>query len=135
MPGCTYVLKTRTEIGKDKKVKVTEVHCGLVPGQGSHHCPRHKALAAHEAEQKLAKEMADREKRGVGGLPKTRLEMLQRGYEFRGSTSCRSCNVHIEMWLTPNAKLAPYNPMPEATSHSLSHFATCTRAAAYRKAG
>ena len=135
MAGCSYVVNTRTEIGKDKKVKVTEIHCGLVPETGSEHCPRHKFLVAIEAEERRDKELAKREKNGGLGLPKTRQEMLRRGYEFRGSRSCSGCSKHIEMWLTPNAKLAPYDPMPEATSHSTSHFATCVRKVAFRRAG
>jgi hypothetical protein len=109
--------------------------CGLLAAENSEYCPRHRFLHAIAAEKRRDKEIAQREKKGYSGLPKTREEMLRRGYEYRGTEKCRGCSRVIEMWLTPNARIAPYDPMPELQSHSVSHFATCSRAASFRRAG
>jgi hypothetical protein len=99
-------------------------------------CPRHTFLANIK---KLEEDTKDREKHAqriaaTGGAPQTRAELLERGYQFTGSSDCYSCHVHIEWWRTPMGRSAPYNPMPELNSHAKSHFATCTHAAQHRKA-
>ena len=114
--------------------------CGLMAVEGSDYCPRHKAI--HDAKEQAAsdKVMKDHLNRNVSfkgqGLPKTRAEMITRGYQYMGNKLCDSpaCRKPIELWRTPNMKVAPFNPMPDVDSHAQSHYATCNRASDFRRA-
>lgn len=139
-----------SECQETKKVKTTEKGsgrtitkyvriCGLAAVEGSDRCPRHKAIRDAKAQSESDKVLSDHLKRNVSfkgqGLPKTRAELLQRGYLYVGNKLCDSpgCRAPIEMWRTPNQKIAPFNPMPEMESHAQSHYATCNRAADFRR--
>ena len=137
MAGCSYVVSTRTEMSKDNKVKVTENYCGLVPAEGSDFCPRHGFLREVAAEAKRDKELQKQQKQrdGSAGMPQTREQLLRRGYEYHGCRNCVGCDKLIEWWKTPKGNMAPFDPMPELSSHCTSHFATCVRRDAFRRAG
>ena len=107
--------------------------CQLLTQDGSKYCPRHTFLHNVAAEKKRDKELAMRD--GKRGLPADRAEMLRRGYVYTGNRACTesTCKKPIEWWRTPNGKMAPYDPMPDEASHSRSHYASCTRAASFRR--
>lgn len=127
MTSCNFVTGKARD-GKD-------VLCGRVAQEASAFCPRHTFL--HNV--KLQEQNEKDQKRAVtkraahAGPASTREEMLRRGYQFRGTRECSGCKEHIEWWMTPNGRMAPYNPMPELTSHATSHFATCNRAVSFRR--
>lgn len=112
--------------------------CGLMTQEDSIYCPRHTFL--HNIAQKEAadKEIAKAEeaklKRPETG-PKTQRDLEAQGYRFAGSSACDGCKQHIQWWLTPNGKRAPYNSMTEPDSPAVSHFATCVKARDFRRAG
>lgn len=110
-------------------------NCGLAAESGSDFCPRHKFLNEIAAEQRRDKELEKQRKlrEGTGGFPQTREQLLRRGYAYHGCRDCKDCAKPIEWWKTPVGKMAPFDPMPDLSSHCTSHFATCTRA--FRRAG
>lgn len=132
----TKKVKTRDRYGSaiTKYVRI----CGLEAEGGSDLCPRHKYLRELELERTTEKERQahlDRNVKHAGqGLPKTRHELLARGYQFLGNRDCTGCGRPIELWRTPNQHTAPYDPMPQIDSHATSHFATCSRASQFRRA-
>ena len=106
--------------------------CALLPEVGRDMCPRHAMMAAFKQQKK---DQEDAAKAGFGRVPKSRSEMAPLDYRFAGSGQCKHCAAHIEWWKTPAGKNAPYNPMPELNSAAVSHFATCPRAAEFRRTG
>lgn len=126
MPACPWA-------PKNKPLQV----CGLLTQEGSIYCPRHTFLhniAQQEAANKEAAK-ADEKRSRVTAMPKTRNELLQQGYVHVNNATCSGCHKAIEWWSTPNAKRAPYDPMPELDSPAVSHFATCVRRSDFRRAG
>lgn len=112
--------------------------CGLAAEEGSDLCPRHKFMRDQKAQADTEKERQAHLNRNVHhtgqGLPRTRHELLARGYQYIGNKECGGCGKPIELWRTPNQKTSPYDPMPQIDSHATSHFATCTRASSFRRA-
>lgn len=107
--------------------------CNTLPSSGKLLCPRHEFLAEIKNQQHIAKETG---KATPGSrVPRNRAELLARGYHFKAKGNCRGCNQQIEFYATPTGKTAPYNQMPLDTSPAVSHFATCSRANQFRKAG
>ena len=111
--------------------------CAVLPDAGAEMCPRHAFLDAQRKQGAANKEAA---KQAVAGLglkgpgPRTRAELLQRGYVFTGSGACRGCGAAIEWYRTPNLRTAPYNQMPHDASFAVSHYATCKQAQHFRRA-
>jgi len=66
-------------------------------------------------------------------FPKNRLAMANAGYKPLPSGNCRGCNQAIEFWQTPAGKQIPMNPMETEDSPAITHFATCSKAAEFRK--
>lgn len=124
MSKCTW----RDKPGPDES-------CGLLAVVNGTMCPRHEFLAKLKLEADLEKERLALVKRKLhqSGWPKSRQELIERGYQFTGNNTCRECGKPMEWWRTPNGRSAPYDPMPEICSAANSHFATCTRAAAFRR--
>lgn len=125
MPKCTW----RDKPGADES-------CGLLADAAGKLCPRHAFLDKLRQDAALEKERAALVKRNLHqtGWPKSKQELIERGYQLTGSGECSGCGKHIEWWRTPNGRPAPYDPMPQLTSAANSHFATCTRANTFRKA-
>ena len=130
MAGCSFVT------GKDRHDKSKDVLCGLVPQQGSVYCPRHTFLHNISAAAARDKEYARQEERRstTSGLPRTRAQLIERGYQFTGNKECYACGKPIEWWKTPASRPSPWDPMPEIDSHAVSHFATCERTERFRRA-
>ena len=130
MAGCGYVVK------KNHADRTKDKLCGLVEQAGSTYCPRHTFLHNIQAAAERDKEYGRREKKrseGIGGgMPKTRAELIARGYQYTGNKQC-PCGAMVEWWRTPAQRMAPFNPMEIADSHATSHFATCPNAARFRK--
>ena len=109
--------------------------CGLLASVGRTLCPRHEYLTRlrdEAAEEKYRKAIL--QKKVVTRMPTTRRELITYGYQFKGSGPCRDCEAHIEWWKTPNGNNAPYNRMDgDVEAAAVSHFATCPRAAAFRR--
>lgn len=108
--------------------------CGLLTQEDSIYCPRHTFLHNIAAQQEVEKAHAKRQQTVTTG-PKTQRDLEAQGYRFVGSSACDGCKQHIQWWLTPNGKRAPYNAMTEPDSPAVSHFATCVKARDYRRAG
>jgi hypothetical protein len=138
---CQETKKVRSiEKGSGRIMKKVVRICGLEAEAGSDRCPRHKALAEAKLEKDTAKDREAHLNRNVvhkgQGLPQTRAELIRRGYQYVGNKTCSApeCGKPIELWRTPNQVKAPYNPMPDETSHAQSHYATCPRAQQFRRA-
>jgi hypothetical protein len=58
--------------------------------------------------------------------------MIEAGYKYLTNKTC-PCGAPMELWLTPKDATMPMNPMPEADSKAESHFATCVKAAQFRR--
>jgi hypothetical protein len=141
MAQCQETKKQRSiEKGSGRTITKHVKICGLEAAPGSDFCPRHKFMHDLKDQEGRAKDLAAHLNRNVShkgeGLPQTRAELIRRGYQFVGNKTCASieCKRPIELWRTPNNRLAPFNPMPEADSHAQSHYATCVRADAFRRA-
>jgi hypothetical protein len=139
MAQCEETKKVRSiEKGSGRIVSKYVPICALEAETGGKYCPRHAFLNGVKAEADRAKDVQAHINHNVSqrgqGMPKTRAELIERGYQFTGTKECYSCGAPIEWWRTPNERSAPYNPMPELTSHATSHFATCKHAAQHRKA-
>lgn len=63
----------------------------------------------------------------------TGLDMMAKGYAKRQDELCRSCKAAITWWVTPLARIAPYNRVEAMTDEVVSHFATCAQAKEWRK--
>jgi len=59
---------------------------------------------------------------------KTREDLIAAGYKHEGSSRCNGCGAEMEWWLTPKGKRMPVDP---GTGES--HFATCPKAAQFRR--
>lgn len=68
-------------------------------------------------------------------FPKNRVFMVAAGYKPLPSGNCRGCNHVIEFWQTPAGKQIPMNPMENDDTPAITHFATCSKAAEFRKTG
>jgi|GEM_PF-2902171 len=69
-------------------------------------------------------------------FPKTKFELQTRGYVYGNDGRCRECQAHIEWWTTPTGKRIPIDRMDAALeSPAVAHWATCTNASRFRKAG
>ena len=66
-------------------------------------------------------------------FPATKAAMLEAGYKYLVNKTC-PCGDSMELWLTPNGATMPMNPMREADAKAESHFATCPKAAQFRRA-
>jgi uncharacterized Zn finger protein (UPF0148 family) len=117
--------------------RCTSLKCQLLTQENSIYCPRHTFLHNIVAQEERDKETAkaDAKKQRQDSAPKTRGELLKQGYEHIDNAACHGCHKAIEWWKTPNAKRAPYDPMPEFESPAVSHFATCKHAVDFRRAG
>ena len=142
MQECQKTKKVRTaEKGSGRTITKYVRICGLAAAEGSDLCPRHKAMKEAEEQAAGAKELQayiDRNVSAKGqGMPQTRAELIKRGYQFVGNKTCSAieCKKPIELWRTPNQRLAPFNPMPDIDSHAQSHYATCAKAQDFRRAG
>lgn len=65
-------------------------------------------------------------------FPETRRLMQDAGYSFVAAKRC-PCGAEMELWLTPKNAMLPMNPMTDDDAKAESHFATCPRAAQFRK--
>ncbi len=125
MPKCTH---------RDRPSD--EALCTVMADPGKSLCPRHQFMAELKDQQRNAKEAGKHEALAAGlgaKLPQTRGLLLQRGYHFTGTNSCRGCGQMVEWYHTPSGKNAPFDRMPHDDSPAVSHFATCTRANYFRR--
>jgi hypothetical protein len=66
--------------------------------------------------------------------PATVKELQTAGYNYQYSRPCKLCTARIEFWETPGTrKLMPMDIL--AGGKRASHFATCPKAAAFRRKG
>ena len=65
-------------------------------------------------------------------FPANRDEMIEQGYTYATMKLC-PCGASMELWNIPNGGLMPMNPMPDADSPAISHFATCEKATQFRR--
>jgi hypothetical protein len=65
-------------------------------------------------------------------FPQTRAELKLAGYDYIGNKTC-PCGAAMELWDTPNGKTMPMNPMETDESEAVSHWATCSKAAQFRR--
>lgn len=134
---CQATKRTRVTEKGSGRVTMKDVQiCGLEAEAGSELCPRHKFLLGVKQQEELNAHLNRNVSHKGQGLPQTRAELIRRGYQYVGNKICNStaCKKPIELWRTPNQHLAPYNPMPDADSHAQSHYVTCARADAFRRA-
>ena len=117
MPSCQW----RDKPGLDPM-------CKTMPNPGEEMCPRHKLLDQARQSQQQEREREKLLKREVVRRnPETRRGMLEQGYQFIGNDVC-VCGNALEWWRTPNQREAPYEPMKELESPSVSHYRYCKRA-------
>lgn len=71
----------------------------------------------------------------AGWFPKTRRELMLRGYVAGSGTHarCQACAASIEFWRTPTGKVIPMDPMPTLESPAIAHWSTCTDPKRFRK--
>jgi hypothetical protein len=67
-------------------------------------------------------------------FPATLAELEQAGYKRGARTTCSGCFAPMEFWFTPGGNRIPMDPMEGPDSKAVSHFATCPKAAQFRKA-
>jgi hypothetical protein len=65
-------------------------------------------------------------------FPATKEAMMRAEYTYTTSKVC-PCGATMELWMTPSGKLIPMNPMPQEESPAVSHWATCEKAAQFRR--
>jgi hypothetical protein len=65
-------------------------------------------------------------------FPATRAEMILAGYIFLTNKTC-PCGAVMELWQTPKDKTMPMDVMPDTSSPAVSHWATCPKAAQFRR--
>lgn len=65
-------------------------------------------------------------------FPETRGKLKEAGYDFMTRKTCQ-CGAVMELWHTPKDQIIPMNPMIDDEAKAESHFATCPRAAQFRK--
>jgi hypothetical protein len=66
-------------------------------------------------------------------FPATLAELEAAGYTRSSYTRCAGCKAPMENWRTPAGKTIPMNPMVNPEDKAVSHFATCPKAAEFRK--
>lgn len=66
-------------------------------------------------------------------FPQTKRELEAAGYHFITRKTC-PCGSEMELWLTPNDATMPMNPMSDDDARAESHWATCPKAAQFRRA-
>jgi hypothetical protein len=66
-------------------------------------------------------------------FPATLAALEAAGYTRMVYTRCSGCGAAMEFWRTPGGKRIPMNPMSSPEAEAVSHFATCTSAAKFRK--
>lgn len=66
-------------------------------------------------------------------FPVDAYEMRVQGYKLLDHSRCDGCFEEIEWWRTPNGHQIPMNPMSNAESPAISHWATCTMVKQFRK--
>jgi hypothetical protein len=66
-------------------------------------------------------------------FPATRKELKEAGYDFLAMKTC-PCGASIELWHTPTDQTMPMNVMENDDSKAESHWATCPKAAQFRRA-
>jgi hypothetical protein len=66
-------------------------------------------------------------------FPNTRQALREHGYEFDHTKVCPSCNVTIEMWITPRDRMMPLDFKRNDRNEEICepHFATCKDPAQY----
>lgn len=110
------------------------ITCKTLAQTGSSMCPRHTFLTNIKLEEDRVRELSKLQKKQQNQVQEnTRIGLLKRGYEFKGSANCKGCGLHIEWWKTPKGFNAPYDPMPDENSKAVSHHATCKNPAAWRR--
>ena len=65
-------------------------------------------------------------------FPPTRAKLKEAGYDFMTTKTC-PCGATMEMWHTPKDQIIPMNPMSDDEAKAESHFATCEKAAQFRR--
>jgi hypothetical protein len=90
-----------------------------------------RGVAAQKAANDLIREWHLR--RPVMPFPKTRDEMEKAGYTRDIYTRCKGCQQSIEFWITPAGRKIPMDFMRDPETPAISHFATCPKAAQFRK--
>lgn len=66
-------------------------------------------------------------------FPATRGLLKEAGYTFVTNKVC-PCGAAMELWHTPKDQTIPMNPMSDDDAKAESHFATCIKAAQFRRA-
>ena len=66
-------------------------------------------------------------------FPATKRLLIEAGYNFVTIKNC-PCGEPMELWHTPKDQTIPMNPMPDDDAKAESHFATCVKAAQFRRA-
>jgi hypothetical protein len=65
-------------------------------------------------------------------FPATKKLMIEAGYKYLANKTC-PCGASMELWLTPKDATMPMNPMRDDDDKAESHFATCPKAAQFRR--
>ena len=65
-------------------------------------------------------------------FPATRRELKEAGYDFVTMKTC-PCGARMELWHTPKDQVLPMNLMQDDDAKAESHFATCPKAAQFRR--
>ena len=66
-------------------------------------------------------------------FPANRHDLKEAGYDFIAMKTC-PCGATMELWQTPSNQMMPMNPMAGDDSKAESHWATCPKAAQFRRA-
>ena len=65
-------------------------------------------------------------------FPETRAKLKEAGYDFMTTKRCR-CGAAMELWHTPKDQIIPMDAMSDDDAPAISHWATCSEAAQFRK--
>jgi hypothetical protein len=65
-------------------------------------------------------------------FPATRAALIEAGYTYQTNKTC-PCGAAMQLWLTPSGAMMPMNPMQSDDDKAESHFATCVKAAQFRR--
>jgi hypothetical protein len=66
-------------------------------------------------------------------FPVTLRAMQEAGYKRQSYSRCKGCKQPMEWWTTPTGARIPMEPMPLDDSPAVSHWATCPKAADFRR--